>query len=308
MKRRRAITNLTVDYLTGLPQFDIFTPITINEACSLLFKYKDQAKVFAGGTDLLISMKQKKANPKYLVNIKNIPGLDRIQNSEKDLKIGAMATLDSVSKDNFIRERFSLLSTACNRIGTPQVRNMGTIGGNICNAGPSQDTIPALLVLEAKLKLVSSQSERRVPISEFFIGPFETVLGQTELLTEIEIPGPPQGSLGTFQWITKLTETDETLVGVAVIMIIDETTSRCIDIRIGLCSVAPIPMRARRAEAALRGQRIESNAIEQCAQIAAEEISPRSRADYRRKMTSVLVKRSINDILHSTKIVQGGRL
>ena len=91
-------------------------------------------------------------------------------------------------------------------------------------------------------------------------------------------------------------------------MIIDETASRCIDIRIGLCSVAPTPMRARRAEAALRGQWIESNAIEQCAQIAAEEISPRSRADYRRKMTSVLVKRSINDILHGTKVVQGGRL
>ena len=102
MKRRHEITNLTIDYLTGLPQFDIFTPTTINEACSLLFKYKDQAKVLAGGTDLLISMKRKKVNPKYLINIKNIPGLDYIQNSEEDLKIGAMATLDAVSRDNII--------------------------------------------------------------------------------------------------------------------------------------------------------------------------------------------------------------
>ena len=162
-------------------------------------------------------------------------------------------------------------------------------------AGPSQDTPPSLLVLDAKLKLVSLNGERIVPIDEFFIGPFQTALDEGELLTEIQIPTPPPKSASCYLRSTKITMVDETLVGVAVLMAFDPTNGTCNDIKIGLCSVAPTPIRAKRAEELLRGSKIEDKLVEQVAQVAADETTPRSRADYRRKMTGILVKRAINE-------------
>ncbi len=295
-----AISNL--DYLPALSSFDYLAPETIEEACSLLSKYKGKARVIAGGTDLLISMKKRQISPKYIVSIKGIPRLDYIHyNKETGLKIGALATLQSIASSPIIEEKFEPLAAACNKIGIPQVRNMGTIGGNICNAGPSQDSIPALLVLDAKLKLVGLQSERIVAVDKFFTGPFQTALDKAELLTEIQIPAPPPRSDGCYQWLTKITEADETLVGVAVLITADSTASLCKDIKIGLCSVSPIPIRARQAEEMLRGKKLESKIIEQAAQAAAEETRPRSRADYRRQMTSVLVKRAVNEVWQRIK-------
>jgi carbon-monoxide dehydrogenase medium subunit len=291
-----------LDYLPRLPRFDYLEPKTINEACVLLAKYRDKAKVLAGGTDLLVSMKKKKISPDCVVNIKRIPGLNYIHhNQESSLKIGTLASLHSIACSPIINDRFGLLATACQKIGIPQVRNMGTIGGNICNGGPSQDSIPSLLVLDARLKLVSLQAERTVPIDQFFIGPFQTALNDAELLTEIEIPIPPPGSDGCYQWLTKMTEVDETIVGVAVLMSLNSTGSLCEDIKIGLCSVAPTPFRAKRAEAVLRGRTIEISAIEETAQVAAAETRPRSRADYRRQMTAILVKRAVNEVWQKIK-------
>jgi carbon-monoxide dehydrogenase medium subunit len=290
------------NYLLMLPRFAYLAPKTIKEACLLLFKYGGTAKIIAGGTDLLVSMKQKKITPAYIVNIKGIPKLDYIHYSqERGLRIGALATHQSIATSAIIGDKFGLLQTACNKIGTPQVRNMGTIGGNICNGGPSQDSIPALLVLGARLKVVSLQRERIVPIDDFFIGPFQTALDHTELLAEIQIPTPPPGSAACYRWINKLSEVDETLVGVAVLMTADSTGNICQNIKIGLCSVAPTPIRATRAEQTLQGQKIESKTIELAARVAAEEISPRSRAQYRRQMTSVVVQQAIIDTWQKIK-------
>ena len=290
-----------LDYLPTLSSFDYLAPKTVKEACSFLAKYEGKAKVIAGGTDLLLSMKRRKISPQYVVSLKGIPELDYIHYSQEDgLKVGALATLQSIASSSSIKDKFGLLRTACNKIGIPQVRNIGTIGGNICNAGSSQDSIPALLVLDTRLKLVSLQAERVVPIDKFFIGPFQTVFDKAELLTEIQIPTPPPRSDGCYQWLTKITEADETLVGVAVLITLD-TDSICKDIKIGLCSVAPTPMRARQAEEMLRGKKLESKIIEQTAQVAADETRPRSRADYRRRMTSVLVKRAINEVWQKIK-------
>ena len=289
-------------YLLTLPRFNYLAPKTIDEACSLLDKYGGAARVIAGGTDLLVSMKKREISPQYIINIKAIPELDYIHYSHEDgLKIGALATLQSVASSSIVKDKFGLLATACKKVGTPQVRNMGTIGGNICNGGPSQDTVPSLLVLEAKLKLVSLQGERVVPVDSFFISPFQTALNQAELLTEIQIPTPPPRSNGCYQWLTKITAVDETLVGVAVLVTSDSAGGLCKDIRIGLCSVAPVPIRARQAEELLRGKKIEADLIEQVAQVAADETRPRSRANYRRRMTSLLVKRAINEAWQSIR-------
>lgn len=276
--------------------FEYFEPRTVEEACSLLQKYKGKAKLLAGGTDLLINLKEKKITPQYIIGINSIKNLDNIAYSDgKGLKIGTLATHQSIADSLIIKERFNFLGTACFKVGTPQVRNMGTIGGNVCMAGPSQDTPPVLLSLDAKLKLVSPKGERIAPIDEFFVGPFKTVLSDVEILTEIQIPNPPQPSEGCYQWLTKITGADETLVGIAVLLVLDPKDWICNDIRIGLTSVAPTPMRAKRAESMLRGKKMEDALIEEVAKMAADETRPRSRPDYRRKMTAVLTKRAINE-------------
>lgn len=285
-----------------LKPFEYLEPKTVEEAVQLLAKYGDKAKVLAGGTDLLILMKKRQIIPKYVVYIKGIPELDYIQYSqEAGLKIGALATHSAIADSPIVRDKFKLLAAACGKVGTPQVRNMGTIGGNICEGGPSQDSIPSLLVLDANLKLVSSNGERIVPINEFFIAPFKTALQQAELLTELQVPAPPPRSAGCYKWATKITAVDETLVGVAVLMSLDSTGDMCSDIKIALCSVAPTPTRARRAEEVLRGKKMDNGLIEQAAQVAAEEAKPRSRADYRRRMTRVLVREVLNETWQKIK-------
>ncbi len=285
-------------YLLSLPQFEHREVKTIGDACRLLTEYQDRAVVIAGGTDLLVLVKKRRISPRCVIDIKNIPDLDYIDyNQQGGLKIGALARLHSIASSTIVKEKFGPLAESCNKIGTPQVRNMGTIGGNICTAGPSQDSVPALLVLDASLKLVGPDGERIVPVEEFFVAPFQTAINRGELLTEIRIPTPPPMSAGRYEWLTKWTAVDETLVGVAVHMTRDPGKDDvCQDIKIALCSVAPTPLRARQAEALLVGKRFEATRVEQAGRTAAREIKPRSRAGYRREMTALLVARTITEV------------
>ena len=285
-----------------LKPFEYIEARTIEEAVQALSTHGSKAKVLAGGTDLLVSLKREQLTPQYVVYINDIPNLDYIQYDEKDgLKIGALATHSAIAESPIIRDKFGLLATACNKVGNPHIRNMGTIGGNLCQAGPSQDTPPVLLVLDARLKLVSLKGERVVPIDEFFIAPFKTALNEAELITEIQVPPPPPRSAGCYKWATKITEVDETLVGVAVLMSSESAGGACNEIKIGLCSVAPTSIRARQAEELLRGKVIEEKLVEEAAQVAAEEASPRSRADYRRLMTRVLVRQAVDEVWQKIK-------
>ena len=164
-------------YLLTLPQFDHLEAKSVDEACSLLDRYKDKARVIAGGTDLLVLMKKRRISPQYLINIKTIPNLDYIHFSEQGgLTIGAMASLQSVANSDTVKDKFGLLATACNKIGTPQVRNMGTIGGNIASAVPSADIPPALIAAGAFVLIRGKDGERKIPLDQFFLGPLKTVL------------------------------------------------------------------------------------------------------------------------------------
>jgi len=279
-----------------LPPFEYLEPKTVGETVQILSTYGAKAKVLAGGTDLLASMKRRKIEPEFVVYIKNIPELDYIERSQGEgVRIGALATHKSIGTSPLISGKFEVLASACSKVGSPHIRSLGTIGGNICMAGPSQDTPPALLVLDAKLKLVSTDGERIVPIDGFYTAPFKTVIKETELLTEIQIPALPPRTAGCYRWVTKRTSVDETLAGVAVLMTLDSDDT-CKDIRIGLCSVAPTPMRAKRAEEVLKGRKLEDKLIQEAAQSAMEEARPRSRAGYRRRMTSILAKKAINEV------------
>jgi len=277
-----------------LPKFEYFHPSSMGEVCSLLYKYKEEAKVLAGGTDLFVKMKKKILHPRVLVSLKGIPALDKIAWEDREgLKIGPLVTHQAIVNHPILREKFDFLVESCLKIGTRQVRNMGTLVGNLCNASPSSDAAAPLLALEAKVKLVHLYGERIIPIEEFFIGPFQTVLNPQEVIVEIQIPNPSPCSAGSYQYLHKASSVGETLVGAAVLLTMDPMDSLCKNIRIGLSSVAPTPIRAKAAERLLKGKRLEEKSIRETAQVASDETQPRSRAWYRREMSKVLVERAI---------------
>lgn len=279
-----------------LRPFEYLEPASVSEAVEMLTRHGERARIFAGGTDLVISMKKRQIVPDYLIAISHLSELDFLE-AEPDgtLRMGPLVTHARIAASPLVRQRFPMLATACNEVGTPQVRNMGTIGGNLCKAGPSQDTPPVLVALEAKLHLVGPRGMRTVPMDQFCTGPFCTVLAQDELVVEIEIPPLPPRGAGCYKWITKITATDETLAGAGVVVVLKEDGS-FEDVRIGLGSVAPMAIRARKAEALLRGTRPEAARIAEAAQIASEEAEPRSRAAYRRHMVKVLVNEGVTEM------------
>ncbi len=277
-----------------IPKFEYFCPSSIEEGCSLLYKHKPAAKILAGGTDLFVKMKKKEILPKVIISLKGIQKLDRIERDDKGgLKIGPLVTHEALVNHPIVREKFDFLSEACFKIGTRQVRNMGTLVGNLCNASPSSDASAPLLVLGTKLKLVDLYGERVVPLEEFFIGPFQTILDPQEIVAEIQIPTPPRFSAGSYEYIHKASSVGESLVGAAVLLTMDRKDATCREARIGLSSVAPTPLRAKAAERILKEKKLGDKIVREAAQVASDEILPRSRPWYRREMTKVLVERAI---------------
>jgi len=279
-----------------LRPFEFHEPASVTEAVALLSTYGDGARVLAGGTDLVVSMKKRELAPEHVIAISRLAELDFMElESDGSLRLGPLVTHAAIAQSPIVRTHFPMLATACNEVGTPQIRNMGTIGGNVCKAGPSQDTPPVLVALEAQLTLVGPAGERIIPLDQFCTGPFCTVLFADELLTQIRVPPIPTGGAGCYKWCTKVTATDETLVGAAVVLVVDQDHV-CRDVKIALSSVAPIATRVRGAEDILRGRQLTPELIEESARMAAAEARPRSRAEYRRRMVRVLVGDAVNQL------------
>ncbi len=282
-----------------LKPFEYHEPASAQEAVKLLADYGKSSAVIAGGTDLLVSMKKRQIAPEHLISIAKIPGLDFVERtSDGGFRIGPLATHTALSQSPLILEHLPMLASACKKVGTPQVRNMGTIGGNLCKAGPSQDTPPVLVALDSELRLLGPQGERIVPLNTFCTGPFCTIIKPDELVTEILVPPLPTLSAGCYKFSTKVTVEDETLAGAAVVLVLKDAKT-CLDLRIGLSSVSPVPLRTRMAEEILRGQVIDEQRIEETARTASMEAEPRSRAQYRRHMIYVLVRDAIIELQKS---------
>lgn len=294
-------------FFRRLPAFDYLAPETLEEALSLLDGYKGRARLMAGGTDLLVHLKQRKVLPRYVIGLKAIPGLDYIRFSRsRGLRLGVMVSIQSLADSPVIQQHYGLLAEAARKMGPLQVRNRGTIGGNLCNGGPSADLAAPLLALRARLRVRNAGGERVIAAEDFFVAPFKTRLRPTELLVEIQVATPPPGSAGAYKYLTKLTEVGETLVGAAAFVVLGPDGSSCREVRLGLCSVAPTPIRARAAESLLKGQPIEEELLQQVADAAAGETSPRSRPEYRRSMTAVLVRQALEEALDRARIEQRG--
>jgi len=275
---------------------DYFEPKTVSEALSLLAKHGAEAKIIAGGTDVMVDIKYKE-EPGCLVNIKKIPGLDGIRENGGSLRIGALATIRDVETNAVVRERLPVLWESSHQFASLQIRNTATIGGNICRASPSGETLTPLLVLEAKAKLAFSDGERTEPFTAFFQGPGKCSVGSNGLLTEIEVPYPAAGSRGVYLKHAVRGAMDIAMVGVAVLITPDASKNSLQDVRIGLGAVAPTPLRATKTEALLRGKPLSGALLKEAAAMAASESSPisdqRSSAEYRRWIVEALTRRGL---------------
>lgn len=286
----------------SLPNFEYMLPNTIGEACSLISRYRTGARIMAGGTDILVRMKQRSIAPQYVIDLKGIPGLDFIDFDEQDgLRIGALTTLKSIEGSPVVRERFGILAYAAHSVGSVQIRNKGTVGGNICNASPSADMAPALIGLGARLKIVGIDNERVINVEDFFKGPGESVLGDGEVVTEVRVPNMDAYTGAVYLKHSLRKAMDLAIVGVAAVIRLSPDKRKCEDARIVLGAVAPVPMRARRAEGILVGKKVDDNLVERAAQEAFSECSPisdlRGSAEYRREMVKVFTRRAIRGAL-----------
>src|SRR5437667_1370690 len=279
--------------------FEVFQPVSIPEACQLFRKHGPGGHFLAGGTDLVIAIKEKGLVPRYVVDLKRIESLSGIRENPADgsLVIGALTTMREVETSRVINTRFPFLSQSASEVGSIQIRNRATIGGNIANATPSADVVPALLVLEAQVTTSTQNGEKQVPLESFFLGPGKTVMERGDILTEIIIPPASANLRGEYIKFSPREMMDLAYVGVAVALLTDGDENVCREVRIALGAVSPVPMRARKAEAVLVNRVINEESAERAGEAAASECTPisdvRASAAYRRHMVRVNTKRAI---------------
>ncbi len=278
-----------------LPDFEYYAPATVNEACELLAKLGPGAKVLAGGTDILSKMKQDQLSLDAVVSIKNFNQLTEIvENDKGDVIIGARVTHNSLIDSPVLQKKYPSICHTAHQMANNQVRNTGTIGGNIVNAVPSADLPPILIALGAQVKLVGAGGERILPLEDFFTGPNESVIKQDEILTEFIIE--KQSLTGSNYLKFALRRSGALAVaGVAVAVAMDGNT--CTKARIVMGAVAPTPARAKGAEQFLAGKEVTDELLEEVGNRAAAESKPisdiRGSAEYRRDLVGVLTRRAL---------------
>ena len=281
----------------ALPRFSYLIPKNLKEACLILAEHEDKARILAGGTDLLVQMKNRIVQPEYIIGISNIPHTDYISIAHQQLVIGANTRLSAVAQDSQIHRYFPALAYAASVTATVQIRNMGTVVGNICNASPAADTATPLLVYDAKVVIMHPKGERSLPLDEFFRDPGVTALKSGEIVKELILPLTPDRSGSNYQKLSTRSKVDIAAIGVSACLLVDETET-VIQARIAIGAVAPVPKRIPRAEKTLEGKVLTQALIEKAAQISMDEATPitdiRATEMYRKKMVEVLTKRALS--------------
>lgn len=278
-----------------MPSFDYKIPKTLEEACNLLWQYGERAKVIAGGTDLVISLRNGLLRPEILIDITNLPELRRIEEREGWVYIGGAVTHSEIASSSMIHTYGRILSQATFQIGSPQIRNVGTIGGNIVNASPAADTLPPLMVLEATANIVSKEGEKEIPVGSLFKGPYKSTLQPHEILVSISFKKLPPYMKGSFIRLARREGMAIPRMSVAVIL--QREGDWIEDVRISVGAVTPIPNRMKEAESFLRHQRFDLNLLKMASQkVSSEMISKsgiRSSTSYKKPVVEVLVERAI---------------
>ena len=276
-------------------KFDYLTPTSISEAISLHESYGEQAKYIAGGTDVMVKIKEGKISPEYVISLRHLQGLDHIIHEKGELTIGAMVTHRMLELSPTIRKEFPILIDAVENIGSVQIRNVATIGGNIVNAVPSADGAIPLVTLGAEVRVIGPKGKRAMALEDFFIGPGKTLLKSGEILVEFVIPKLPPHTGAAYWKHTRRAAMELPILGVAVLISLDDDMQTCTEARIGLGVVAPTPMRAKNAEAILKGKKVDDEILKKAGKAAAQECkardSIRGKAWYRRDMVELFVQR-----------------
>lgn len=281
-------------------RFDLVLPNTLEDCLKILAERGAQAKLVAGGTDLLPQMKNGVLRPAVVVDLSGIARVRQVGDGNGNgLRIGAAATARELELSPALRGAYLAIAESAAMVGSLQIRNLATVGGNLCNAAPSADMAPPLVALEAQAVIAGPKGQRRVPMAEFFTGVRQTVLAPNEMLIELVVPPPGAHSGGQYLRHTPRRELDIAVVGVASQLTIAD--GRCTKARIALASVAPTPVRATAAERSLEGQAVTPEAIERAAGLAIEAAKPiddqRGSIEFRKHLVRVLTRRTLTTAL-----------
>lgn len=278
---------------------DYVSPSSIEEALATLASLRGKGRVIAGGTDLVIHLQRRQRILECLVDITSIPGLDEIRMENSHVVVGAAVTFSQIEASSTIRDRASVLAEAASQVGSPQIRNVGTLAGNVVNAQPAADGSIALLALDAEAEIANLTGRQWVPVATLFVSPgISRVDASAEMITAFRFraAGPKESS--AFERLARRRALALPLINVGVNVLLNADGARFRDVRIAIGPVAPVPFRAREAEEALKNQPLSSDTIDQAAEIAVRESKPRTsllRAskEYRRELIGVLTKRAL---------------
>lgn len=283
-----------------LPDFDYYSPDSLAETCEALDRFGSKAKILSGGTDVISRIKNGLMVPEILISLKNLEDLKKIDYvAGKGVVIGARATHNDLVNSTILNDKYLSVSEAAHHMASNQIRNIGTVGGNLCNAVPSADLPPILIALGATIKLVSSNGERIMLLEDFFTGPMKSVIAENEILTEIVIPDQPITGSNYIKFGLRQSGA-LAVVGVAVAVTVHGETIT--EARIAIGAAAPTPIRARAAEDFLRGKTISDELLAEAGVIASTESKPisdiRGSAEYRRDLVRVFTKRALRKAIN----------
>ncbi len=276
-------------------KFDYLEPESLSKAVDLLDRHGDEARLMAGGTGLLILMRQRLLNPNFVISLAKVPNFNQISFDLKNgLTIGAGATHREIELTPAIRQFYPILYETLHKVAQPRIRNMATLGGNLCQGDPTTDPGASLMALDAEVTLHGKKGARKLPLEKFFVDYYETALEPGEILTEVHVPPPMERLCWSHIKFTPRTEEDFATVGVALTLRIQNRN--CEDVCVALNSVGSTIFRARKAEDVLRGKLITQELLREMGNVAATEADPmddqRGSAEYKLDLIKVLVRRA----------------
>jgi len=284
-----------------MKRFDYHRPTNLREAYGLMEKYQGRARYIAGGTDILVRIHQKALHPDALVSLRSLEELKGITHNG-GVTLGGMTLLRDIERDAAIARHYPALTRAVGWLANPQIRNVATLGGNLCNAAPSADGAPPLMVAEAALTIEGLNGAREVPVEDFFTGPGETCMEPGEVLKAIRLPRPADRTGMAFLKVGR-TRQDLAIVNAAALLVMENKI--CKKCRVAIGAVAPVPLRLKKVEAMVEGQEIGSDLLEEVGKAVEKAVRPitdvRSTEEYRRTVSGVLIRRAMVQALDMTK-------
>ena len=276
--------------------FEYYRPNSLEEVWELKEKIPD-ARFVAGGTDVMVGIRNREISPPALISLRSLPGLDNIE-VDKTTRIGALTTIRDLIHHPSIVDKFPILVEAAKELGSPQIRNVATVGGNLCNCSPCADMVPPLLVLDARVRLQSSRRSRVITLEELFVGPGESCLAPQEILTDILLEPPHHSAKAIY---LKKGRIKMDLAVASVALLAEMEGEKCHKARIAAGSVAPVPLRLKKVEALIEEAILTRSLISQAQKLATESVVPitdiRASEEYRREIVGVFVKRALEKIL-----------